>query len=307
MSEAPANGPRNGSGNGTGAGSIYDLGYRGYEGARLGRNHAILTLYLYSLRGAFGLGRRATAKIVPFALVILAFLPAVIQLGIGALVTDQISLITHVGYYEYVSIIIGLFCASVAPELVGKDQRTRTLSLYFSRALLRRDYAIAKFAAMTTALLFLTLVPQAVLYVGNGFATNDAWGYVRGEWDQAAPIIGSAILLSAFVASFSLAIAAQTSRRAYSTIAILAVFLLTVAVAATMAELTDRWIAAPAVLVSPFDIIYGFTRWMFRAELNPNETVAKLDFEGVTWFIVAVVWTVAAIAVLIRRYEGMRA
>ncbi len=290
-----------------GSGSIYDLGYRGYEGVRLGRGHAVLTLYLYSLRGAFGLGRRATAKIVPFALVILAFLPAVIQLGIGALVTEQINLITHVGYYEYVSIIIGLFCASVAPELVGKDQRTRTLSLYFSRALLRRDYALAKVAAMGTALLFLTLIPQAVLYVGNGFATNDAWGYVRGEWDQAFPIIGSALLLCAFVGSFSLAIAAQTSRRAYSTIAILALFLLTVAVAAIMTELAGKWVAAPAVVVSPFDIIYGFTRWMFRADLNPDESVAKLGFDLVTWFIVAVAWTVASIAVLIRRYEGMRA
>lgn len=299
MSDQPAS--QNGSG------SIYDLGYRGYEGVRLGRNHAILTLYLYSLRGAFGLGRRATAKIVPFALVILAFLPAVVQLGIGALLTEQISLITHVGYYEYVSIIIGLFCASVAPDLVGKDQRTRTLSLYFSRGLLRRDYAFAKVGAMATALLFLTLAPQAVLYVGNGFATNDAWGYIRREYDQAAPIIGSAILLSVFVASFSLAIAAQTARRAYSTIAILAVFLLTVAIAAIMAELTDRWLAAPAVMVSPFDIIYGFTRWMFQASLNPDESVAKLGFEGVTWFVVALGWTVAAMAVLIRRYEGIRA
>ena len=292
---------------GSGAGNIYDLGYRGYDGPRLGRGHAVFTLYVYSLRGAFGLGRRATAKIVPFALVILAFLPAVVQLGIGALVTEQINLITHVGYYEYVSIIIGLFCASVAPELVGKDQRTRTLSLYFSRALLRRDYALAKVAAMGTALLFLTLAPQAVLYVGNGFATNDAWGYVRGEWDQAFPISGSAVLLCAFVGSFSLAIASQTSRRAYSTIAILAIFLLTVAVAAIMTELADKWVAAPAVVVSPFDIIYGFTRWMFRADLNPEESVAKLGFDLVTWFVVAVAWTVVSVVVLIRRYEGMRA
>lgn len=305
MSEGQA--ANTGSANGTGTGNIYDLGYRGYDGPRLGRSHAVLSLYIYSLRGAFGLGRRATAKIVPFALVILAFLPAVIQLGIGALLTEEISLITHVGYYEYVSIIIGLFCASVAPDLVGKDQRTRTLSLYFSRALLRRDYAMAKVAAMGTALLFLTLAPQAVLYIGNGFATNDAWGYIRGEWDQAFPIIGSAVLLCAFVGSFSLAIASQTARRAYSTIAILAVFLLTLAVASIMAELSDRWIAAPAVLVSPFDIIYGFTRWMFRADLNPDESVAKLGFEGVTWFIAAIAWTAVSIAVLIRRYEGMRA
>jgi hypothetical protein len=59
--------------------------------------------------------------------------------------------------------------------------------------------------------------------------------------------------------------------------------------------------------VSPFDIIYGFTRWMFRADLNPNESVAKLGFNGVVWFIAALGWTAASLAMIIRRYEGMRA
>ena len=43
-----------------GAGSIYDLGYRRYDGVRLGRRHSVLSLYFYTLRGAFGLGRRST-------------------------------------------------------------------------------------------------------------------------------------------------------------------------------------------------------------------------------------------------------
>lgn len=36
------------------AGNIYDLGHRRYEGSRLGRPHAILTLYLHSLRASGG-------------------------------------------------------------------------------------------------------------------------------------------------------------------------------------------------------------------------------------------------------------
>ena len=39
------------------AGAIYDIGYRNYEGARLGRGYAFRTLYVHSLRTAFGLGR----------------------------------------------------------------------------------------------------------------------------------------------------------------------------------------------------------------------------------------------------------
>ena len=51
-----------------GAGSIYDLGYRRYDGERLGRRHSVLALYLYSLRWAFGLGRRTSSKIIPVAI-----------------------------------------------------------------------------------------------------------------------------------------------------------------------------------------------------------------------------------------------
>jgi ABC-2 type transport system permease protein len=112
-------------------GSIYDLGYRNYEGARLGRRHAITALYLSSLRTAFGLGRRAMSKVFPVGLLIVAFIPAIIQLGIGA-ITDfanaDVEIFRAEDYYGYVQVVIALFCAAVAPELVGRDQRTRTLS-----------------------------------------------------------------------------------------------------------------------------------------------------------------------------------
>ena len=120
--------------------NIYDLGYRHYDGPRIGRRGTLLTLYVHSLRSAFGLGRRATSKIFPFALAVFAFVPAIIQLGVGAIVSgvDQhVDLFKHEDYFTYVRIILVLFCAAVAPELVGRDQRNRTLSLYFSRAVSR--------------------------------------------------------------------------------------------------------------------------------------------------------------------------
>ena len=58
------------------AGSIYDLGYRNYEGKRLGRRYAVLSLYIQSLRGVFGFGRHTSSKIIPIGLTIVALLPA---------------------------------------------------------------------------------------------------------------------------------------------------------------------------------------------------------------------------------------
>ena len=52
-------------------GSIYDLGYRRYEGPRLGRAHAVRSLFAHSLRSSYGIGRGGRAKIAPIALLVL--------------------------------------------------------------------------------------------------------------------------------------------------------------------------------------------------------------------------------------------
>ncbi|HEY7846561.1 MAG TPA: ABC transporter permease, partial [Candidatus Limnocylindria bacterium] len=49
-------------------GAIYDLGYRGYDGPRLGRRYAVATLFWASLRAAYALKRSGRAKIVPWGL-----------------------------------------------------------------------------------------------------------------------------------------------------------------------------------------------------------------------------------------------
>src|SRR5512140_3643200 len=114
------------------AGSIYDLGYRRYDGQRLGRRHAIQSLYLFSLRGAYGLGRRTSSKIIPIAIAIVAAVPALIQLGIGAILSSQqIDIIRPENYFGFIQVALALFCAAVAPEVMGRAQRTRTLPLYF--------------------------------------------------------------------------------------------------------------------------------------------------------------------------------
>ena len=44
------------------AGVIHDLGYRGYDGPRLGRSRIVAALTWHSFRSAFGFGRGARAK-----------------------------------------------------------------------------------------------------------------------------------------------------------------------------------------------------------------------------------------------------
>ena len=153
-------------------GSIYDIGYRGYDGPRLGRRHAISTLVRHSTRSVFGFGRSGRAKIIPAFCVGFPALIALILVGVRA-IADQVDMGDvglipgHDGLFAAVSAFPVLFVAAQAPELLGRDQRYRVLTLYFSRALRRTDYALAKLAAMTIGLLTILLVPHLLLGAGT--------------------------------------------------------------------------------------------------------------------------------------------
>ncbi len=289
------------------AGSIYDLGYRSYRGERLGRRHALAVLYLYSLRGVFGIGRSAVSKIVAIGLAIVILVPAIVHLGVGVLTKDTVDVFKAVDYYVVVQIILMLFITAVAPDLLARDQRTRTLSLYFSRALKRKDYAMAKFGALVTAMLVLTVVPQAVMFVGNSMAGNDATGYLKDEWDLVPRILASALLLSLLMAGIGLAIAAQTSRRAYSTVAILATFIVTLPVASILVSTFGSDFARLSVLFSPFHVIRGFTLWIFDVTPGRGGETAIAALPGALYALAAVIITVLTLIVLLRRYDRIRA
>ena len=257
------------------AGSIYDLGYQHYAGIRLGRSHAVTAIYFQSLKGAFGLGRRTSSKIIPIALAIIVMIPATIQLGIAAIAPRSITVIKPENYFSFVQIVLALFCAAVAPELVGRDQRTRTLSLYFSRSLLRVDYAAAKLAALISAMLIVMLLPQMVLFAGGALASSDSWGYVKDNWDQIAPIVASSVVIGFFMGSVSLAIAALTPRRAYATGAVLAFFVVLTTVSAALVGTLSGDARRYSYLIDPFFIVRGLTVWLFRTTPEAGAAVTE--------------------------------
>ena len=288
----------------SGSSNIYDLGYRHYEGTRIGRRGTLLTLYVHGLRSCFGLGRRATSKIFPWALAIFAFVPAIIQLGVGAIVSglnQNIEVFKHEDYFTYVRIILVLFCATVAPELVGRDQRNQTLSLYFSRAVSRFDYTISKFAALTTAMLVLTLGPQLLLFIGNGMADDDLGGYVGDNWDLVFPIVAGSLLVSAVIASVGLCIAATLPRRAYSTAAIVGAFVLTLSISHILMNSVDTAYARFVLLASPV-AWEGAILWFFGVDPGSGNILIDANLGG--WvYLLAILATIAVtFALTLRRF-----
>ncbi len=284
------------------AGSIYDLGYRRYEGRRLGRGEAAFSLYVHGLRAAFGLGRRTRSKIFPIGLAIIAAVPAAMQIMIASLGGDNIDIFRAEDYYGYIQVILALFVAVVAPELLGRDQRHATLPLYFSRGISRQEYALARYGAMATALLALTLLPQAVMFLGNALVGDSFGGYFRDEWKDIGPIVASGLLISTFLAAIAMYIAALTPRRAFATVGILAPFLLLPIISGSLVFNLETMVGRLGIFLSPFGVMNGFTHWLFGASDGVGDDLMRADFAGGWYFIFALAVTAIGVGLLLRFY-----
>lgn len=291
-------------------GSIYDLGYQGYEGPRLGREAAIRALFWHTIRSCYGIGRGGRAKIAPFVLAGLATLPAIVGVGIAALakqsgdvgqLVESASPIRYATYHGLISTFVLLFCAVQGPELLGRDQRFGVLPVYFSRALARIDYAVAKVFGLVTSLLAMVLVPYAILFVGRVLVAPDPIEGLTDELPNLPPLAAQALLTSGLLGSIAMAISAFTPRRAYATVGIIAAFLIpTIVVALVIGTLTGS-VADWVVVLSPVDVLDGSNAALFHASAD-SESVRSADLDGIVYGVTALLGIAIAVGVTIRRY-----
>jgi ABC-2 type transport system permease protein len=256
---------------------IHDIGYRRYTGPRLGRPYPTRSLYTHSLRTAYGLGRTAAAKVFPwlvFALLVaVAAVLAAIRSQIGERVTE---------YWEFpgnIVLLVVLFSAVVAPELVSRDLRSGVLQLYFSRPLSRVDYPLAKWAAMITAIFLLLAGPLLLIFVAGAFTLPDM-GAVWDEFLDFTTGLAVAAVMAVLFASVALLVGSISGRRAVAAVIIAAVFTLTGVVALVInalgfigAEFTEeggvvltesgQQLQQLSGLASPTTLSGGVAGWLF--------------------------------------------
>jgi ABC-2 type transport system permease protein len=288
------------------AGAIYDLGYRGYDGPRLGRSSAVWTLYVSSLRAIFGLGRSARSKIIPWGAIGFASLPAVVQAAIMATagpIASQVG-VTYDNLTFQTSILAVIFLAAQAPELLGGDQRHRVLALYFAHALERIDYAAAKLAAMATGLFVLAIVPLLILFLGLTFVSSDLVAGFRDQLGSVPQILVTSIVYAVLLSAIGMAIAAFTPRRAYATAAIVAVFLVGTGLQALLRRAGER-IGDWPILLDPQAVAEGVRHALFGGPANgpvASSTVPELGYYAAAAIIVLV-----GLAVYLWRYRRIEA
>ena len=216
-------------------GEVYDLGYQHYQGPREGRGRARTALWVNGIRTALGLGRGSLAKVLPALLFIAAMLPAVI-LAIVASQVDPDEILSHSGYYQIISIILLLFSAIIAPELLCSDRRDGVLSLYLVRPLTPTDYVAGRWLAFFTVTMAIVYSGQLLLLIGFTLAAADPLEHLRDNWLDIPRFLAAGFVLAAFTTTLPLAVSAFTTRRAYAAAFVIGLFLISAPTSGILTE-----------------------------------------------------------------------
>ena len=223
------------------AGEIFDIGYQNYYGPREGRARARKAVFVNGVRTALGLGRGSSAKVLPILLFAAVMAPAVI-IAIAASQAEaaDFDIPGHSDYYQIVSIILILFSAIIAPELLCPDRRDGVISLYLVRPLTTTDYLAGRWLAFFSITLLLVYSGQVLLLAGLVLSAAEPWVYLRENWLDVPRFLAAGVVVAVFTTTLPLAVAGFTTRRAYAAAFVIGLFIISAAAAGIMTECEDH-------------------------------------------------------------------
>lgn len=282
------------------AAQIYDQGYRRYTGPRTGMAGSLRSLVKYSLRHAVGLGRAARFKVVPIFVVVMAYLPAAVFVGLAALIpinTEEF-LPTYAEYYAFVAATIYLLAGFLGPELLCSDRRTGLLGVYLSSPLDRPNYLLGKAISIFIMLLTVTFGPPMLMLIAFSLQNMGPDGF--GAWMETfVLIIASSVVIGVLYTSISVAVSASTDRIPVATASILALI-------PGSATVTDTMVAEAGVApeVRLLNLLFLPRALVFRLYREPGGWPSS---ENPTWTLWAALaaWILLALSFTWYRYRKL--
>ena len=306
-------------------GEIYDIGYRRYEGPREGRNRARFALWTNGVRTALGLGRGTRAKILPILLFASTMIPAAVFVILASFAEDfggSDVVPGHADYYNIVSVLVLVFSAIIAPELLCADRRSQVLQLYLVRPLTPTDYVAGRWLAFFTIVLALVYSGQVVMFVGFTFAATEPLDYIRENWLDVPRFLAAGAVVAVFVTTIPLAVSGFTARRAYAAGFVIGLFFISTAAANSLTTCTEREVRiengvttvdrceavtgqwAKWIGLADFGSVPSHINGMIFDEVSDSDLARQVsqlnDAVPIAWYILL---TVGPAALLLRRYQ----
>jgi ABC-2 type transport system permease protein len=285
----------------TGGAHIYEQGYRGYDGPRLGVAASIRSLAVHSIRRGLGLRRTFWSKLLPIATVVIAYVPAAVFVGIAAIIPDELTdevdaIPDYAGYFSNITAAIILFVAIVGPEVLCSDRKNGMLGMYLASPLTRETYLLAKVLAVLPVLLLVTFGPQLLLLVGRTLV--DAGPETIGDFAilLVRTIVAGFVVASVYTA-VSLAAASLTDRRAVASAGVILTLLISGTVTTALVEDADFDRALYLLNLSflPLELVHRV-----YGESGAEQGLATGSLVGA-----ACAWVFASAAVVLWRYQKL--
>ena len=294
-------------------GTVFDIGYQRYTGGREGRGRAWQGVFRDGVRIALGLGRGGRAKVLPWLFIgLLSGIGTVMALVAGAAnlmqgdgTADRMNLPTHGDLYGIASIVLYVFGALVAPELLCRDRREGVIQLYLVRPLTGGDYVAARWAAFLSVMLAAAWLPQIILFLGLSMGAREPGAYLQAHWLDVPRFLLAGVVMASFITSLAMLTASFTTRRAYAAIFLVGLFVVsapfTIGLAEELEGPAGQWVSMFTLTNIPVhvnDIIFGQLSEVTE-EAPARELPAAVR---VCWYLA---WTIVPSVLLWWRYRRM--
>jgi ABC-2 type transport system permease protein len=294
-------------------GTVFDIGYQSYTGKREGRNRGQTAVFKDGVRIALGLGRGGRAKVLPWMFIgLLSAIATIMALVAGAAnrlggpgTAESANLPTHSDYNGIAAVIIFVFAAVVGPELLCRDRRDGVINLYLVRPITGSDYIASRWAAFMTVVSAAALLPQVILFLGFSMGDPKPIDYLANHWLDIPRFFLAGLAMAGYATTLSLLTASFTTRRAYASVFLVGLFVITAPFTVGLSQEIDgaagRWISMFDLTNIPVhvnDIIFGKVSEMTEhapARLLPAWVL-------ISWYFA---WTVIPGVVLWARYRRM--
>jgi len=240
-----------------GYGEVFDRGYAHYDGPREGRRRAVMSLFTYSMKRAMGIRKSWTAKVLPILLYVSSFVPLIVMIGVAALL-PQANIASYPDYFSGIFTIVGIFAATVIPELLVPDRHEKTLPLYFARAITRFDYVFAKLAAAAALTMTISVLPAVILWLGTQLVADSPASAMRDNIGDLGRVILLGTLIALSLGTIALVVSSMTNRKGVAIAVIVIGFIVvTSLVEPAVTQLDQEWrrYAVLAAMPLVFDAI----------------------------------------------------